>query len=157
MKSRLIIFVICLLVLNGIGYAQSIKVTGQVIDEQNIEIPGVSVALKGASGVGTITDLDGNFTLMVTGAKPVLEVSFVGYKKQDVTVTKGKPMRIILHEDAQQLDEVVVVGFGSQKKENLTGAVKSVDTKVLSSRPITSVVDVLQVAVAGLNITNYMG
>ena len=88
MKSRLI-FVICLLVLNGIGYAQSIKVTGQVIDEQNIEIPGVSVALKGASGVGTITDLDGNFTLMVTGAKPVLEVSFVGYKKQDVTVTKA--------------------------------------------------------------------
>lgn len=157
MRSRLIIFVICLFVLNGIGYAQSIKVTGQVIDEQNIEMPGVSVALKGASGVGTITDLDGNFTLMVTGTKPVLEISFIGYKKQDVAVTKGKPMRIVLHEDAQQLDEVVIVGFGSQKKENLTGAVKSVDTKVLSSRPITSVVDGLQGAVAGLNITNDMG
>lgn len=63
MRSRLIIFVICLFVLNGIGYAQSIKVTGQVIDEQNMEMPGVSVALKGASGVGTITDLDGNFTI----------------------------------------------------------------------------------------------
>ena len=111
MRSRLIIFVICLFVLNGIGYAQSIKVTGQVIDEQNMEMPGVSVALKGASGVGTITDLDGNFTLMVTGTKPVLEISFIGYKKQDVAVTKGKPMRIVLHEDAQQLDEVVIVRF----------------------------------------------
>ncbi len=157
MRNRIIILVMCIFFLNGIGYAQSIKATGQVVDDAGLGIPGVSVALKGSPSVGTITDLNGNFTLVVTGKKPVLEISFIGYKKEEIPVTKEKILNIVLHEDAQQLDEVVVVGFGSQKKENLTGAVKSVDTKVLASRPITSVVDGLQGAVAGLNITNDMG
>ena len=152
MRSRLIIFVICLFVLNGIGYAQSIKVTGQVIDEQNMEMPGVSVALKGASGVGTITDLDGNFTLMVTGTKPVLEISFIGYKKQDVAVTKGKPMRIVLHEDAQQLDEIVVIGYGTQKKSSLTSSVEVVRSDDLLQMPTINIDEALSGQVAGLQV-----
>lgn len=157
MKNRFIAMILCSFLLHTVVYAQSTKVSGKVLDELNQELPGVSVILKGASNVGTITNLDGNFTLNVTGTKPILEFSFIGYKKLEIPAMKDKLMRIVMSEDAQQLNEVVVVGFGTQKKENLTGAVKSVDTKVLSSRPITSVVDGLQGAVAGLNITNDMG
>lgn len=159
MKYRFIVIMLCLSVFGGATYAQSVKVTGQVIDESGIGLPGVSVVLKASSAAtgGTITDIDGNFTINATGTKPVLEFSFIGFKTQAIPVVKGKVMRVVLHEDTQVLDEVVVVGFGTQKKENLTGAVKSVDTKVLASRPITSVVDGLQGAVAGLNITNDMG
>ena len=106
MRSRLIIFVICLFVLNGIGYAQSIKVTGQVIDEQNMEMPGVSVALKGASGVGTITDLDGNFTLMVTGTKPVLEISFIGIDNHPLSPTLFS--RLALHPLLVEISKIIL-------------------------------------------------
>lgn len=157
MRNKFIVTILCSLLIHSTIFAQSTKITGKVVDESNLELPGVSVALKGASNVGTITDLDGNFTLNVTSTKPVLVLSFIGYKKLEIPAMAGKIMKIVLHEDAQLLDEVVIVGFGTQKKENLTGAVKSVDTKILSSRPITSVVDGLQGAVAGLNITNDMG
>lgn len=156
MKYRYIIMMGCLFILNSIICAQTTKITGVVVDESGEPLPGVNVVIKENHGTGTITDLDGNFSIEAD-AKQSLEFTYLGYQKQTMPATKGKKMKVVLREDSQMLNEVVIVGFGTQKKANLTGAVKSVDTKVLASRPITSVADGLQGAVAGLNITNDMG
>ena len=137
-------------------FAQELKITGVVVDYENIGLPGVNVTLKGST-VGTITDIDGNFIIKVPSRKSVLTFSFIGYASQEIAVGDRTSLHIKMTEDSKMIDEVVVVGFGTQKKENLTGAVKSVDVKVLDSRPITSTVSGLQGAVAGLNITNDNG
>lgn len=107
-------------------YAQNMQVQGIVVGESDNEpLPGVNVIVKGNSSNGTITDLDGQFTLMVP-SNAILTVSYVGYKSQEVAVKGSKSLRIVLHEDTETLDEVVVVGYGVQKKANLTGAVASI-------------------------------
>lgn len=129
---------------------QKIKQTGVIVDAQGEPIIGASIIIKGTTN-GTISDLDGNFSLNVEkGAK--IEISYISYKMRCV-VCNGKPLRVILEEDTKTLDEVVVVGFGSQKKVNLTGAVSAIDEKVFDSRPVSSAAQMLQGAVAGLNIT----
>lgn len=150
------LFLCCLAFLSIPGYAQGIRVTGTVLDENKEGLPGVNVVVKGTTN-GSITDLDGKFSINVPTKKSVLVVSFTGYKTQNIPVGDKTDLVINLYEDTQMVDEVVIVGFGTQKKENLTGAVKSVDVKVLESRPITSTVAGLQGAVAGLNITNDNG
>lgn len=136
--------------------AQELKITGTIVDNTDFPIPGVNVSIKD-SNIGTITDLDGNFTLVAPGPKSVLITSFVGYVTRQIAIGNKKHFNIVLEDNEQALSEVVVVGFGTQKKENLTGAVKSVDVKVLDSRPITSATSGLQGAVGGLNITNDNG
>lgn len=150
------LFLCCLAFLSIPGYAQGIRVTGTVLDENKEGLPGVNVVVKGTTN-GSITDLDGKFSINVPTKKSVFVVSFTGYKTQNIPVGDKTDLVINLYEDTQMVDEVVIVGFGTQKKENLTGAVKSVDVKVLESRPITSTVAGLQGAVAGLNITNDNG
>lgn len=122
---------------------------GVVKDANGETVIGASVKVQGA-GTGSITDIDGNFVIPNVARGATLEISFVGY--QTVTVTwDGKPLSIVLKEDAQALDEVVVVGFGSQKKANLTGAVTTVKMDdVLGERPLTKAADALQGAVPGL-------
>lgn len=138
-------------------YAQKIEVSGKVIDSSKEGVIGASVQVKGTN-IGTVTDVDGNFSISVPNKNAVLRITLMGMQPQEVTVgNKTKGLVISLSEDSKLLQEVVVVGFGTQKKENLTGAVKSVDTKVLESRPITSAVAGLQGAVAGLNISNDAG
>ena len=119
---------------------------GVVKDANGETVIGASVKVQGA-GTGSITDIDGNFVIPNVARGATLEISFVGY--QTVTVTwDGKPLSIVLKEDAQALDEVVVVGFGSQKKANLTGAVTTVKMDdVLGERPLTKAADALQGAV----------
>lgn len=130
---------------------QQIKVTGTVNDDMGPVI-GASVVEKGNSSNGTITDMDGNFALSV---KPgaVLLISYIGYKPQEVQAVAGKAIKITLKEDTEMLDEVVIVGFGTQKKVNLTGAVGTLSSKELKERPVTSAVAALQGLVPGLNIT----
>ena len=100
---------------------QKITVKGTVNDAMGPVI-GASVVEKGNSSNGTITDMDGNFSLSVQPGT-VLVVSYIGYKTQEVTATVGKAINVTLQEDNEMLDEVVVVGFGTQKKVNLTGSV----------------------------------
>lgn len=138
------------------AFAQKMQMTGKVSDDLNEPLIGVSVVVKGTT-VGTITDIDGNFSIEVPNKKSVLVFSFMGLRTQEIPVGNNTFLNVKMKEDSQMIDEVVVVGFGTQKKENLTGAVKSVDTKVLESRPITSATSGLQGAVAGLNITNDNG
>ncbi|WP_373720264.1 carboxypeptidase-like regulatory domain-containing protein, partial [Bacteroides heparinolyticus] len=133
---------------------QTITVNGLVVDATGEPIIGASVVEKGTSN-GIVTDLDGKFTLNV---KPgaTLKVSFVGYQPQEVKATST--MKIVLKEDTELLDEVVVVGYGTQKKVNLTGAVSTVDlSKTMEGRPQQDVAKALQGAVPGLSILNNSG
>lgn len=133
---------------------QSITVTGLVVDTKGEPVIGASISEKGTTN-GIITDIDGKFTLNVQ-PNAILKISFVGYQPQEVKATKT--MKIILKEDAELLDEVVVVGYGVQKKANLTGAVSTVDvSKTLEARPQSDVTKALQGVVPGLTILNSSG
>ena len=126
-------------------------ITGSVIDESGEALIGVSVLVKGTT-LGTVTDLDGNFTLEVpTGA--ILVVSYVGYKTQEIKVGEQQKLAITVEADNKLLDEVVVVGYGVVKKSDLTGSVGSVKSETISAKGATSVVESLQGQVAGVNIS----
>lgn len=124
--------------------------SGVVKDAADVVI-GASVVVKGTTN-GTITDFDGKFSLPNVKKGDVIQISFVGYKTQEI-VWNGRPMSVTLLEDTETLDEVVVVGYGTQKKVNVTGAVAAVDGKVLESRPITNIGQGLQGVVPNLNVT----
>ena len=131
---------------------QDSQCTGVVKDVSGMAVIGASVVLKGTPH-GTVTDLDGRFTL--DGVKPgdVIVVSYVGYKDQEVT-WNGKPLDIVLKEDAQALDEVVVIGYGAVRKADMAGAVSVMDNKAFKAQPITQVSDALQGRVAGVNVVS---
>ena len=132
---------------------QSGECQGVVKDTNGEAIIGASVVVKG-SAQGMITDLDGKFKIADVKPGTVLEISYIGYVKQTIT-WNGQPLNITLKEDTQQLDEVVVVGFGTQKKANLTGAVTTVKMdEVLGERPLTKASDALQGAVPGLLVSS---
>ena len=132
--------------------AQTITVKGNVKDTSGEPVIGASVVEKGNTTNGTITDFDGNFTLN-NASKGILVVSYIGYKTQEVPVNEKNLMKIILKEDTEVLDEVVVVGYGTQKKATLTGAVASVSGDILESRPVSNTAIGLQGQVPGLTIT----
>lgn len=107
------------------------QIKGLVTDDRGEPIIGASVSVKGEAGNGVITDFDGNFTLTTTAGKVTLEISYIGYKSVVVEATSGKPVRVKLQEDNQVLNEVVVVGYGTQKKESVVGSVQMVKPKEL--------------------------
>jgi len=134
---------------------QTKEITGVVKDAKGEPVIGANVSVKGTT-TGTITDIDGKFTLNVPNGA-VLQVSFIGYLSKDVTVGNVKIINVQLAEDTQKLDEVVVVGFGTQKKVNLTGSVSAVSGKELSGMPATSVANMLQGKLPGVAITQTSG
>lgn len=138
-------------------HAQQISIKGIVIDKKlNEPIIGASVSSVSVQGttIGTVTNLEGNFSLKNVPKGSVLTVSYIGYTSQNITINGNQTtFKIEMSEDTKTLDEVVVVGFGTQKKVNLTGAVATVDAKTLDSRPVTSVAQALQGVVPGLNIS----
>ena len=130
-------------------------IKGTVKDATGETVIGANISVVGTSN-GTVTDVEGNFSLKVpTGA--TLKVSFIGYKDAIVKITNQQVLDIVLQDDSQALDEVVVVGFGSQKKVNLTGAVSTVKAEALAERPVTNVSQALQGVVPGLNFSVPMG
>ena len=131
---------------------QNGKCTGIVKDVSGVTIIGASVMVKGTTN-GTVTDLDGRFFLEGVKNGDVIQVSYVGYKDQDVTWT-GKPLDVVLKEDAQALDEVVVIGYGAVRKADMAGAVSVMDNKAFKAQPITQVSDALQGRVAGVNVVS---
>lgn len=132
------------------------KVTGLVLDADGEPAIGVSVAVVGTSQ-GVITDLDGRFALDLSGESDQLRISYVGYKSQLLDVSGTSDVRVVLEEDTKLLDEVVVVGFGTQKKVNLTGSVSVVTAEELQERPVTNLSQALQGMVPGLQITQTSG
>lgn len=129
---------------------QQIKVNGTVSDVMGPVI-GASVVEKGNPSNGTITDVDGNFSFSVKSGA-TLVISFIGYKTQEVQTVAGKNINVTLQDDTEMLDEVVVVGYGVQKKSDLTGAVVRADLTTLKNSPNINLVNSLKGTVAGLNI-----
>lgn len=135
---------------------QKQKISGRVVDASGEPIIGATIKEKGTSN-GTISDFDGNFVLEVSPSS-VLEISYIGYQSQTIKSDGSQPLSITLKEDTQTLEEVVVVGYGVQKKANLTGAVSSVKMdEILGDRPVTSVSDALLGAMPGLQVTGTSG
>ena len=139
-------------------YAQSIVVTGKVIDSEGYEVIGGSVTLKGAAGVGTVTNVDGNYSLKVNNAsKDVLVFSYVGMTTKEVKINGHSVINVTLEADAVMLDEVVTIGYATVKKKDLTGSVSSVSSKELAAVPISDVTQALSGKVAGVQVIRSQG
>ena len=130
---------------------KTVRVKGNVKDITGESITGANVLVKGTT-TGTITDIDGNFMLDVPKGA-ILQVSYIGFTNYEVRITDQKTLSITLSEDSEALDEVVVVGYGIQKKANLSGAVSTVQTKQIENRPVLNVGQALQGTVANLNVS----
>ena len=143
-------------VLKQSGKSQSGKtLKGQVVDDTGEPVIGATVTEEGTTN-GTITNIDGYFTLQSSNDGALL-VSFIGYKPQTIKPKAGEALQIVLKEDNQMLDEVVVVGFGTQKKVNLTGSVAVISAEEIQQRPVANVTQALQGMVPGLQITQSNG
>lgn len=131
---------------------QNEPVTGQVRDASGQPLPGVSVVLKGTS-IGTATDVEGRFSIDASSvAEPVLVFSYIGFEKQERTIGNQRSLDVSLREDTQNLNELVVVGYGTQKKVNLTGAVDQVTAEVFENRPVPNLSQGLQGVIPNLNL-----
>ncbi|MEO0333406.1 MAG: carboxypeptidase-like regulatory domain-containing protein, partial [Bacteroidota bacterium] len=128
------------------------QISGVVVDEENNPLPGATVLVKGTT-VGTITDMNGTYNISAPDDATTLIFSFVGYLQEEVPINNQSRINVTLLPDVQSLSEVVVVGFGTQKKVNLTGAVDVVDSERLTNRPIVSTGEGLQGLVPNLNVT----
>ena len=146
---------LCLNVQLANAQGQTINVTGTVNDALGPVI-GASVVEKANTGNGTITDMDGNFSLMVP-SDATLVISFVGYATQEIPLNGRTSISVNLKEDTEMLQEVVVVGFGTQKKVNLTGSIGIADAKDLEARPVSNATQALQGLVPGLQISTNTG
>lgn len=133
-----------------LGFAQTIEISGTVLDSGKTPIIGASVLEKGTTN-GIITDIDGNFTLSVS-PNGVLSISYVGYQTQEIPINGKTVFNITLKEDNELLDEVIVVGYGTMKKSDMTGAISSVDVEELTKRATTNPAEALQGKIAGVNI-----
>lgn len=136
--------------------AQEKSVTGRVTDENSEAIPGVTVVVKGTT-VGTITDFDGNFKISVPAGKSVLQFSFVGFDSQEVDISTTSTVNLKLKQSTIGLDEVVAVGYGVQKKVNLSGSIESVKGEALAKRSTIQTSQALQGIAAGVTVTSNNG
>ncbi|MBD8488997.1 TonB-dependent receptor [Echinicola sp. CAU 1574] len=132
------------------------QINGQVLDENGKGLPGASVLVIGTSN-GTVTDLDGNFKLTVSSENPVLKVSFIGYESQEITVNGRSTIEVNLQPDMQALNEVVVVGYGEQKKATLTGSISQVEGRDLQNSPQPNVSNSLAGRFSGIIANNRGG
>src|SRR5574344_2236785 len=137
-------------------FSQNIQIKGVIVGGQDSEpLPGVNVVVKGTTN-GTITDLDGQFTLNAP-SDCILSISYVGYKSQEVSVKGNRSLRVVLQEDTETLDEVVVVGYGVQKKSVVTAAISRVTAEELNVAKPSRVEDALKGKVSGVQITQSSG
>lgn len=132
---------------------QNDQVTGRVVDQNGEPLVGVSVVEKGNKGNGAVTDLDGKFSLRVP-SKATLIVSYVGYTSKEVAVDGRQQLQVTLAENAEMLNDVVVIGYGTVKKADLAGSVSVMDNKAFKGQPLTQASDALQGRVSGVNVVS---
>ncbi|ANH81588.1 SusC/RagA family TonB-linked outer membrane protein [Niabella ginsenosidivorans] len=143
--------------LSNFSYAQTgIRVTGVVTDETNMPLTGVSITIPERTG-GTLTDVNGNFSITVPDEQSVLQFTYTGFTTQERKVGSTRNFKIAMQADSRSLNEVVVVGYGTQKRKDITGAVVSVDRKRLENLPNTNISQALEGAVPGLTVTQTAG
>jgi len=157
-KIRLIYTVLALhCLISGYAYAADITITGKVSDSEKGEfLPGVSITIKGTSR-GATTDGKGDYSIKVPNKNSVLVFSFLGYESQEIEVGNQTIISVSMIADAKSLEEVVVVGYGTQKKVNLTGAVSTIDSKAIENRPSSNLANALQGTSPGLIVTRSNG
>lgn len=149
-------FLICTAV-PGLGQVQGSKtITGTVKDSSGDPIPGATVVVKGTT-IGTVTDIDGNYSLTVSEGAEYLVISFVGMQIQEVPIDNQSQIDVVLVEDTADLDEVIVIGYGTQRKATLTGAVTSVATEEVRSSPAINLTNSLSGLLPGLTALNRSG
>ncbi|WP_282124632.1 SusC/RagA family TonB-linked outer membrane protein [Algibacter mikhailovii] len=132
--------------------AQNVDLSGVVQDETGFPIPGANIIVKDTSK-GSTTDFDGNFTLNEVETGSIITVSYIGYVTKEITITSNEPLTIVLQEDLAQLDEVVVIGYGTQKKKDVTGAVAIVDSQTIEDLKPVDAAQALQGTSAGVAVT----
>lgn len=130
---------------------QSKKISGQVLDEYGDPMIGVTIRVKG-SQLATVTDLDGNFSLSVPGNKAELEISYIGYQTANPTAVAGTPVKVTMQPEQNDLDEVVVIGFGVVKKRDVTGSVASIKSEAIVQAPTSDLSTALQGRISGLDV-----
>lgn len=158
-RRKKINIIFCLLFLFSLNvYSQSRIITGTVKDDLGLEMPGVTVQLKGTSDIGTITDFNGVFSLDIGSVrKPVLKFSFVGFKTQEVDVSNLNVVDLEMSQDVAKLDEVVVIGYGTQKRISITGAVNSIKPDELTLSSSSSIATALTGRLPGTVIVQNSG
>jgi len=163
------VYIICLLLIVSEAFASNFNagttpetvnfqqtVQGKVLDEAGLPLPGVTVQIKGSS-TGTVTNFDGEFTLRVPNQETILVFSFLGYKSKEVAVESQSTFEITMEADSESLNEVVVVGYGTQKSENLVNSVSTAEIGDVVTRPSADIASSLQGTVPGLNIRSSSG
>ena len=129
------------------------KITGKVVDNTGEPVIGASVLIKGTSN-GAVTDMDGNYTINNAPSNATLSISYIGFKPQIISVDGKSSINITLKEDNQNLNEVIVVGYGVQRKSDVTGALAHIDSKDLTAMPVNNAFEGMQGKTAGVDITN---
>ena len=155
MKRLSMILAALLLAVGGVMAQTTVKGT-VVTYEDNEPIIGASIQVVGATNIGTITDASGHFSLTVPAGRKTLRITYVGMEPLEVAVS-NKPLRIQLRNDANNLDEVVVVAYGTQKKTSLTGAIQEVQSEEILLRPTSSVASALEGTVTGVQVNSTYG
>jgi len=138
----------------GFTYSQ-VTVSGKVTDV-NGPVPGANVSIKGTNK-GTQTDFNGNYSIEIIDQDAILEISFIGYQRQEIPINSQKTIDIMLQMDQEALDQVVVVGYGSQLKREVTGSLQSIELEGLQDQPVSQVTQQLQGRLTGIQITEATG
>ena len=154
MKHKLLLF--SALLFANITAMADVVVSGVVTDRQHEPVIGASVLEKGTSN-GTVTDFDGNFSLSVSSEQATLVISYVGMKSAEISAAAKSPLSVVLQDDTEALDEVVVIGYGTQKKRDVTTAISSVSTEDLEKIPLTSAAQAMQGKAAGVTVVKPNG
>ncbi|MDO8928881.1 MAG: TonB-dependent receptor plug domain-containing protein, partial [Bacteroidota bacterium] len=150
-RMAALLFFSCFLAITT--FAQQKTLTGTVIGEDGASIPGVTVIVKGTT-VGTITDMDGKFSFSAPADAKTLSVSYIGMKSQEITIGNQTSFKVTMAADVFGIDEVVVVGYGTRMKEELTGAVSTVSSEQLKISTAPSVVGRMQGQISGVTVTS---
>lgn len=146
---KILTLLICTVLISQIGFAQAKTITGRVIDEKGDAVAGASILLKGTK-TGTTTDADGNYSISVPAAVKTLVVSAINKKPQEISIGASTSINIALEPTAASLEEVVVVAYGTAKKETLTGSVGTIKAAEIAKRPLTNVVNAIEGAIPGV-------
>lgn len=149
-------FLLCFLSFPVWAQTSQLKISGSVVDSEGYPMPGVSIIVKEKSGVGTTTDINGNYSINAE-SNNTLVFSFVGFVTQEISVKSNKLKKVVLKEDAQGLEEVVVIAYGVQKKVTVTGAVSSMGNKELMKTPVASLGNALSGKITGVSSIQYSG
>lgn len=146
-SSMILLFLMCVL----LSYAQTRKITGQVVDGNDDPIIGANIVVDGVKGVGAISDIDGNFSINVPEGKKLI-VSFIGFISQTVT-PKSATVKVTLQESSVSLDEVVSIGYANQKLKDVTGSVATISAAELEDLPVSNLTEALQGMINGLEVS----